>query len=285
MHIEDFKKTVLDFYSHSGRSLPWRYIDNPDPWGVLVSEFMLQQTQVKRVIPYWERWMKLWPQPEDLANASLEQVLKEWSGLGYNRRAKNLHNCSVEITKTYNGIVPRLPEQLIRLPGIGHYTAGAIACFAWNVPAVFIETNIRSVLLHFFFFDKTEVKDTELLSILQMCLDQANPKQWYWALMDYGAELKKLTKNPCHKSAHYTKQSRFIGSKRQIRGVVIKTLSTRGPQNAGTLRREVENIVPALKDKEYCHILEMLQKEMMVAEADGVYRIAGEILVGKQDLC
>ena len=285
MRIEDFKKTVLDFYSHSGRSLPWRYKNNPDPWGVLVSEFMLQQTQVKRVIPYWERWMKLWPQPADLAAASLETVLKEWSGLGYNRRAKNLHACSAEITKTYNGIVPRLPEQLIKLPGIGPYTAGAIICFAWNMPAVFIETNIRSVLLHFFFFDKTGVKDAELIPFLQKCLDHDNPKLWYWALMDYGAELKKLTKNPGHKSAHYTKQSSFIGSKRQIRGVLIKILSTKGPQNANILRRQVKNTIPTLTDKEYFHILDILQNEMMVAEIEGVYRIAGEMLAGKQDLC
>ena len=291
MNIEDFKKTVLDFYAHSGRSLPWRYNSTasldmtPNPWGVLVSEFMLQQTQIKRVVPYWERWMMLWPQPADLAKASLELVLKEWSGLGYNRRAKNLHDCAAEITKKYNGIVPRLPQQLITLPGIGPYTAGAVACFAWNIPTVFIETNIRSVLLHFFFFDKTGVKDTELIPILQKCLDYNNPRLWYWALMDYGAELKKLTKNPSQKSAHYTKQSSFIGSMRQIRGVLIKTLSTRWPQNAKTLRREVENTITTLTDKEYCHALEVLQKEMMVAEEKGVYRIAGEMLAEKPDLC
>jgi A/G-specific adenine glycosylase len=279
--INEFRKTILDFYAERGRSFPWRAITadsgrqkKPDPgWGVLVSEFMLQQTQTGRVIPYWERWMKKWPHPKDLAASSLETVLQEWSGLGYNRRAKKLQECAAVIVKQYGGRIPAVPEELITLPGIGPYTAGAIACFAWNYPAIFIETNIRSVLIHFFFQDKEDIKDDELMPLLNQTLVRSNPRVWYWALMDYGAELKKLTKNPNRKSAHYTRQSKFDGSFRQIRGVVIKTLSLRGPQNAVALENELKKTLKEMKDEDYYKALEVLEKEMLVAEKNGIYRI------------
>ncbi|MCL1815505.1 MAG: A/G-specific adenine glycosylase [Treponema sp.] len=275
MIIEEFKETIHDFYAVSGRSFPWRYTFNPDPWGVLVSEFMLQQTQIQRVIPYWERWMKRWPRPADLADVPLETILKEWSGLGYNRRAKNLRDCAKVIETKHGGKVPRVPETLITLPGIGSYTAGAVACFAWNYPALFIETNIRAVLIHFFFQDRTSIRDKELFPILAETMDRSNPRIWYWALMDYGAELKKLTRNPNQKSAHYTRQSRFEGSFRQIRGAVIKTLSNKGPQNAADLEKAVKSTLKTVRKKEYYRALDMLEKEMMVAEEGGVYRIGG----------
>ena len=273
LQLEEFKKTILDFYALVGRSFPWRYTGRSNPWGVLVSEFMLQQTQTHRVIPYWERWLKLWPHPADLAAASLELVLKEWSGLGYNRRAKNLRDCAAIIAERHGGIVPHTPDELTLLPGIGAYTAGAVACFAWNYPALFIETNIRSVLIHFFFQHRTDIKDHELFPILEQTLDSRNPKIWYWALMDYGVELKKITKNPNRKSAHYTKQSRFEGSFRQIRGAVIKALSVKGPQDPALLRKNVQDNVKIVNDAEYYRALETLKKEMMVAEEGGVYRI------------
>ncbi|GHV86365.1 endonuclease III [Spirochaetia bacterium] len=281
--ISEFRKTILDFYTVSGRSFPWRFSKtpkgrktavSPDPWGVVVSEFMLQQTQTHRVVPYWETWMKKWPRPADLAAAPLETVLKEWSGLGYNRRAKNLRDCAAAITKDSGGKVPKTPEELIKLPGIGPYTAGAVACFAWNYPAVFIETNIRSVLIHFFFGDKTGINDAELIPILEQTLDHSNPRVWYWALMDYGAELKKITKNPGRKSAHYAKQSRFEGSFRQIRGAVIKTLSA-GSLDAGSLRKEVDKTIKDLREEDYYRALEVLEKEEMVAEEEGIYKISG----------
>ena len=275
LQLEEFKKTILDFYALRGRSFPWRYPGHSNPWGVLVSEFMLQQTQTHRVIPYWERWMKLWPRPADLAAASLELALREWSGLGYNRRAKNLRDCAAAITEKHGGFVPRTPDELTLLPGIGAYTAGAVACFAWNYPALFIETNIRSVLIHFFFQHMTDIKDNELFPVLEQTMDNKDPKVWYWALMDYGVELKKITKNPNRKSAHYAKQSRFEGSFRQIRGAVIKVLSVKGPQNAVSLRENVQDKVKTVNDAEYYRALEMLKKEMMVAEEGGVYRIGG----------
>ena len=273
--INEFKKTILDFYANEGRSFPWRYPGKSNPWGVLVSEIMLQQTQTFRVVPYWERWMMLWPSPSQLAAASLEQVLREWSGLGYNRRGRFLRDCAAAITEKHGGIVPRTPAELILLPGIGPYTAGAVSCFAWNYPALFIETNIRSVLIHFFFGDRSDITDKEIFPVLEEVLDRSNPKVWYWALMDYGAELKKLTNNPNRKSAHYAKQSRFIGSIREIRGAIIKTLSVNGPQQGSRLREEVQNAVKNLSDADYLQTLKALEKEIMVAEEGGIYRIYG----------
>ncbi|MDR0598997.1 MAG: A/G-specific adenine glycosylase [Treponema sp.] len=277
--VEDFRKTILDFYAASGRSFPWRYGAGgegdpaPDPWGVLVSEFMLQQTQTRRVLAYWERWMELWPGPAELAAADLGRVLKEWSGLGYNRRAKNLRECARLIAERHGGRVPGVPEELITLPGIGPYTAGAIACFAWNYPAVFIETNIRSTVIHFFFQDQAAVKDSELIPVLSQCLDRSNPRVWYWALMDYGAELKRVTKNPGRKSAGYVRQSRFEGSFRQIRGAVIRALSVKGPLDAPALRGELAKSVKDMAETDYYKALEVLERELMVAEEGGVYRI------------
>ncbi|MDR2661689.1 MAG: A/G-specific adenine glycosylase [Treponema sp.] len=271
----EFRKAILDYYAVWGRSFPWRYASAPDPWGVLVSEYMLQQTQTRRVIPYWERWMRLWPAPRDLAGAPLETVLKEWSGLGYNRRAQKLRECAGAITERYRGEVPQTPEELITLPGIGPYTSGAVACFAWNYPAVFLETNIRSVYIHFFFQEKTGVEDKELFPLVRETLDWSNPRVWYWALMDYGAELKKLTPNPGRKSLHYARQSPFEGSFRQIRGALIRVLSQEGPRNAGALRGEIQKTLKDVKDEDYARALEALEKEMMVAEEQGVYRIRG----------
>jgi A/G-specific adenine glycosylase len=234
---------------------------------------MLQQTQTHRVIPYWERWMKLWPGPSDLAAASLENVLREWNGLGYNRRAKKLHDCAREIAVEHKGVAPKTPDELILLPGIGAYTAGAVACFAWGYPAVFIETNIRAVFIHFFFKDKTGINDKELLPILEMALNRKDPKTWYWALMDYGAELKKITKNPGRKSAHYYRQSRFKGSFRQVRGELIRALSGNGPQHAGVLQENIMKKLPDASGETIYQALGILEKESLVAEENGIYRI------------
>jgi A/G-specific adenine glycosylase len=235
----------------------------------MVSEFMLQQTQPDRVIPYWERWLSLWPTPADLAAAPLEAALREWSGLGYNRRARFLKECARLITENHGGKVPATPEALLPLPGIGRYTAGAIACFAYNYPALFIETNIRAVVIHFFFQNREAVSDDELLPLLEASLDREDPRRWYYALMDYGAALKKTTVNPNRRSAHYAKQSPFEGSFRQLRGRLIKTLISRGPAPAADLQTH-SGIDPG----DFYRVLEVLERESLVAETEGVYRIA-----------
>jgi A/G-specific adenine glycosylase len=273
MTIAEFRKIILGYYACYGRDFPWR--KDVDPWGVLVSEFMLQQTQTARVVPYWEKWMKKWPAPADLASVPLEDVVREWSGLGYNRRAKHLWECAKAISEKHSGRVPDTPETLLPLPGIGPYSAGAIACFAWNYPSVFIETNIRSVMLHFFFQGKTEVQDDALLPLLGTSLDRENPRRWYWALMDYGAELKKTTANPGRKSAGYVRQSRFKGSLREVRGAIVRKLSRQGGQNEKALLENVKADLEELREEDFYKALASLKKDMMVAETEGLYGIGG----------
>ncbi|MDR2536423.1 MAG: A/G-specific adenine glycosylase [Treponema sp.] len=265
-NIETFSDAVYAHYGAAGRVLPWR--ENTDPWGVLISEFMLQQTQTERVIPYWKRWTTQWPRPEALHKASLEEALREWSGLGYNRRCRYVKDCARILTEKHDGKVPKTPEKLLPLPGIGAYTAGAIACFAYNYPSIFIETNIRSAVIHFFFADKETVKDAEIFPILEAALDRENPRKWYWALMDYGAALKKTIVNPNRKSANYTKQSRFEGSFRQRRGMVIRSLAYQGPAPMEELCNRT-----GLESEDLYKALQSLKKEFMVAEEDGIYKI------------
>ena len=265
MKIKEFREMILSNYRQEGRKFPWR---GADPWGVMVSEYMLQQTQAERVIPYWENWMKLWPQPQSLAKASMEEALQRWTGLGYNRRCYNLKNSAAAIVAEYNGKVPEDPQTLRLLPGIGPYIAGAVACFAYNSPTVFIETNIRSTIIHCFFPGRDNVRDTEIFPILESALYKKDPRTWYYALMDYGASLKKLTENPGRRSAHYARQSPFIGSFRQARGKVIRALALMGSSNA----EEIGVICGLGEDKLY-RVLDRLEKESLVAEERGIYRI------------
>ncbi|MDR1900871.1 MAG: A/G-specific adenine glycosylase [Treponema sp.] len=268
MDTAEFRKIIYSYYKEAGRVFPWR--TDCSPWGVMVSELMLQQTQTERVEPYWKRWIDKWPKPENLAGAGLEEVLQEWSGLGYNRRARYLRDCAKIITGNHGGKVPESPAELAKLPGIGPYTAGAIACFAYNYPSVFIETNIRAVILHFYFKDKENVTDREIMPILEETLDTENPRVWYWALMDYGASLKKLTANPNRRSRHYAKQSPFEGSFRQLRGSIIRSLVSAGPGAAEELQNRIDR---ETESEELYRALETLEKELMVAEEGGIYRI------------
>lgn len=265
--ISEFKEAIYSHFKEKGRTFPWR--EDPRPWGVMVSEFMLQQTQIERVIPYWERWMHLWPTPKALAKVSLEDALREWNGLGYNRRGRFLIECAQLITKKYNGKVPETPALLLPLPGIGAYTAGAIACFGYNYPSVFIETNIRASVIHFFFQGQEAVNDREIFPILKEALDRDNPRRWYWALMDYGAALKKVTVNPGRRSAHYTRQSPFQGSFRQQRGRIIKALIFQGPATMLDLQKST-----GIEPEELYKVLDTLEKDSMVAETLGIYQIS-----------
>jgi len=270
MKITDFREMILSHYRQAGRKFPWRVgaSKEANPWGVMVSEYMLQQTQTDRVMGFWENWMRKWPSPQALAQAPMDEVLRNWTGLGYNRRCYNLKNSAALITAEYNGKVPDHPDTLQLLPGVGPYIAGAIACFAYNYPGVFIETNIRSTIIHCFFPGKDNVKDKDIFPILEAALYKKDPRTWYYALMDYGASLKKLTENPNRRSAHYVRQSPFIGSFRQARGKVIKTLATMGQSNA----KEI-GIVCGLEKEKLYRVLERLEKESLVAEERGIYRI------------
>ena len=222
------RKTVLGFYKKHGRhDLPWR--KTKDPYKILVSEVMLQQTQVERVVPKYKAFLKRFPDVVSLAEAPLGDVLALWSGLGYNRRALYLQKTAKAIVAEHGGKFPKDAETLEKLPGIGPYTARAVATFSHDAPYIFIETNIRRVFIHAFFPEAQKVADEKLFPLIAGALPKkASPREWYWALMDYGAHLKKIVQNPNQRSAHYSKQSKFEGSVRQLRGEFLRTLSN-GP--------------------------------------------------------
>jgi A/G-specific adenine glycosylase len=221
--VRIFQELIHEHYTRNARTLlPWR--KTRTPYRILVSEIMLQQTQVERVVDKYRVFIRTFPDFSSLANAPLADILKVWQGLGYNRRAVALQKIAISVMNENRGRLPVKREDLLKLPGIGRYTASAILTFACNQPNIFIETNIRRVFIHFFFQDRENISDEEILPLVEMTLDAGNPREWYYALMDYGAMLKKTVENPNRKSSHYKKQAPFHGSNRQLRGAIIKTL-------------------------------------------------------------
>lgn len=220
--IPAFQQMALSYYEQHGRDMAWR--NTTDPYRILVSEIMLQQTQVERVAVKYPEFIRAFPDFAALASAPLENVLAAWQGLGYNRRAIAVQKCAVRVMSEYHGLLPADVETLATFPGIGRATAASIAAFAFNMPVVFIETNIRRVFIHFFFAGATRVSDAEILPLVEKALYRNNPRIWYWALMDLGSTLKKKIPNPNRRSLHYTRQSPFHGSDRKIRGIIIRML-------------------------------------------------------------
>ncbi len=234
-----FQAMIWRFYHEYGRSFAWRNIDNP--YYVMISEIMLQQTQTDRVAAKYEQFIDAFPTITHLAAADLREVLGVWQGLGYNRRGKALWDNARKIVQDFNGIVPDNPAILETFASIGPNTAGSIVAFAFNKPVAFIETNIRTVYLHTFFKGQNEVRDKQLMPLIEQTLDHANPREWYYALMDYGVHLKKLFINPSRASAHYAVQSKFQGSDRQIRGRIIKELALSGATSKQELFAKLGN--------------------------------------------
>jgi A/G-specific adenine glycosylase len=220
---EEFVSIIRLFYEQNRRDLPWR--ETRDPYEILVSEIMLQQTQIPRVLPKYTEWLSSFPTLRSLSLSPQSSVLQHWQGLGYNRRGLNLHRLSKVVVEQFNGTLPLEIDLLESLPGIGHYTARAVYTFSTNKPSIFIETNIRTVFLYHFFSNATEVKDSQLLELIEATLDTDSPREWFYALMDYGSWLKQVYGNPNHKSKHYTKQTSFKGSRRQLRGQILRELS------------------------------------------------------------
>ena len=220
--IASFRKVVYTHYRTHGRDLPWRRTKNP--YRILVSEVMLQQTQVPRVLDKYKEFVKAFPTIRSLAQAPLRDVVAVWSGLGYNRRALALKRLAETVVRDHNAKIPRDVDTLKSLPGIGPACAGAIATFAFGEPNAFIETNIRTVFIHHFFKQRNEVHDKEILPLVEQTLDKKDPRGWYYALMDYGVALKSEHGNAGRRSAQYTKQSRFEGSNRQVRGRILRAL-------------------------------------------------------------
>jgi A/G-specific adenine glycosylase len=265
--VTAFRRTVLNHFKKHGRDLPWR--NTADPYAIAVSEVMLQQTQVPRVIAKYREFMRLFPTVHKLAKAPLSDVLRAWSGLGYNRRARYVHQMAQQVVEMRNGIFPHTQAELEKLPAIGRYTAGAVMAFAYNHPAIFIETNIRTVYLHHFFPGQTTVADKDLLPLIEQTLDAKNSRRWYAALMDYGSCLKQEGNTAHRKSRHYVRQSPFAGSHRQVRGIIIKSL-LEGPKTIAALTRETE------KPKSLVTlIVQALVQERMLEKQGTRYALAG----------
>ncbi len=265
--IRRFRVAVYNYFLNHGRSLFWR--TGCDSYHIFVSEVMLQQTQVNRVALKFETFIGRFPDFATLASAPLKEILALWQGLGYNRRALNLKRAAEAIIKEYGGTLPSTPEALVTLPGIGKATAASIAAFAFNRPTIFLETNIRTVLIHHFFNDAASVSDAELLPLAEAVLDKKNPRKWYSAIMDYGTSLKKLHGNVSRRSTHYKTQGEFEGSRRQKRGKILKLLLAQNSLNA-------KQIADALAiDQTLCEgILDELVKERIIGKAQRRYRIA-----------
>lgn len=254
--VTDFQEKVWEYFRAHERPMPWR--DAPTPYHVLVSELMLQQTQVPRVIPKFEAFIKAFPDIKTLAAAPLSEVLIAWSGLGYNRRAKFLHETAKTVASEQGGNLPDTLQALVALPGIGPNTAGAILAYAYEQPVTFIETNVRTVLFHHFFADDNmKVADKELTELATQLLDKEHPREWHWALMDYGTYLKKTVGGRLKSSSHYKKQSPLKGSPREMRGRILRAL-TIGSLSDSILRAQVRS------DHRYEKALEDLEHEGLI---------------------
>lgn len=265
--VQEFQTAVWDYYHDHGRELPWRTPEPDgtyDPYNVMVSEIMLQQTQVNRVVPKYAEFIAVFPDTISLAEATLSSVLALWQGLGYNRRAKYLREAAQHLVSKDG---PWKQEDLVDCKGIGPNTAAAIIVYTYNKPLIFIETNVRAVYLHHFFADQEEIHDRDILGLLEQTLDRENPREFYWAIMDYGTHLKAAIGNPNVRSKHYTKQSRFEGSARQVRGRVLRELAAM-PLTMDALKKRIpdERLGSALDDLIRENLVQLKRGKLSIAD-------------------
>ncbi|MBI2611019.1 A/G-specific adenine glycosylase [Candidatus Kaiserbacteria bacterium] len=268
--LASFRSGVWNYWKEQGRrDLPWRRTNHP--YKILVSELMLQQTQVHRVIPKYKEFLKAFPTVRHLARSHFVDVLKVWNGLGYNRRAKYLRDAAIEVVEKHGGNVPRDYQSLRALSGVGDYTARAIRVFAFNEPDILLETNIRTAYIHNFYssiLQKTAISDSEILPLAASAAEDNPPgggrREWHWALMDYGAYLKRSGVRNNHRSAHYTRQSKFEGSFRQLRGAIIRALAS--SKNISGLRNHYIG--------KFDRALASLARDGLIVSEKGRWRIA-----------
>ncbi len=261
-----FRTIIYEYYGAFGRSFPWR--DTVDPYRIIVSEIMLQQTQTHRVLPKYRDFLERWPTFEALAKASLSEVFGVWRGLGYNRRARALTEIARIVVKEHHGSLPDDERKLEALPMIGTATARAILAFAFNRPNAFIETNIRRVFIYFFFDGAAGVNDRQIMPVAEQTVDSEDPRSWHYALMDYGVMLKRRTRNPNIRSAHYSRQAPFENSNRQIRGTILKLLNEHGSVVEQTLYEKLD-----FEHERVRRCLDSLVADGMVAERGNRYLI------------
>lgn len=265
MDTTEFQEVVWEKGRELYRDMPWRR--DTRPYYVLVSEIMLQQTQVERVKVKFAEFISAFPDIATLARAPLAEVLQLWSGLGYNRRAKFLHEAAKKVQHDFKGKFPETLEELVSLPGVGVNTAGAILTYSFNQPIAFIETNVRTVYFHHFFEDSSAVTDRELREIVEQTHDTEHPREWYWAIMDYGSYLKKQGAGRNDKSHHYKKQSALKGSVREVRGQILKELTAKDEALAN-LRHTLQ------ADERFEPALEGLKRDGLVSETEGRLHLA-----------
>ncbi len=259
--IKQFQKKVLSFYKKNKRSLPWR--NTTDPYKILLSEFMLQQTQVSRVVSYYERWTAKWPTINQLASAPLAEVLTLWMGLGYNNRAVNLHRTAKKIVAEFDGDVITAMKNYEELPGIGKYTSQAVQIFSTNDDLVTVDTNIRRIFIREFNLPPT-VPDNELWRIAELCLPKNKSRRWHNALMDYGALYLTAKKTGIKPK---TQQSRFEGSNRQIRAAIVRYL-LKEALSVSELERKI-----GVEKSRLLPLLEKMSAEQILVKHNTVYQI------------
>ena len=265
--IAQFQKLIYDFYNHNKRDFIWR--QEITPYKIIVSEIMLQQTQTARVVPKFENWLLQFPDFASLAQASNHDVLSAWQGLGYNRRGLAIAKIAQIVIAEHDGQLPNDPVILQTFPAVGPNTAGSICAFAFNNPITFIETNIRTVYTESFFKGMSEISDKQLLPLIAQTIDINNARQWYYALMDYGVHLKQKLPRINAASKHYTRQSKFIGSKRQVRGIIIKILTQLKQIEHETLLELLTFELPDNKHN-HVHIIQDLLDEKTMYKNNGI---------------
>lgn len=263
--ITCFQSQILQWYKKYKRDdLPWRFTEtrSVNAYRILISEIMLQQTQVSRVLDTFPRFINAFPTINHLASAPLDQVLKEWQGMGYNRRALYVQQCAQKIVTTFGGRIPSDITLLKTLPGIGPYTAGAVSCFAFGTPTVFLDTNIRKFFIHHFFayasHTNKKISDVEILPIAERLLHKKNPRVWNYALMDYGALVLSRKPELLPRAKSYHKQSPFLGSNRFFRSQIVQYLL----KHRHATRDELQQTSP----HDISLILASLKKEGLIQE-------------------
>lgn len=271
--ITKFSRVVWSYYERSGRhDLAWR--KKTDAYSIVLSEIMLQQTQVARVEEHFKNWKREFPTWKILADSRFSQILTCWQGLGYNRRARYLHEMAKKVMITHGGVFPQEKKQILALPGIGPYTAAAINSFCYNQIDILIETNIRTVIIFHFYKNQEEVSEEQIGFVLKQCLKPGtkaykNPREWYWALMDYGSHLKSEVGNLNTKSKTYNKQSRFEGSKRQMRSRLLRYILER----PASTYRQIQDASNSSDEELIKELLTALTTEKMIVCRNDKYNV------------